>query len=365
VTVITGFLGSGKTTLLSKVLPKPGMQNAAVIINEFGEIGLDQFLVTKPKEDMVLLDSGCLCCTIRGDLVNTLGSLMKERANGEIPAFDRVLIETTGLADPVPVLMTVTGDSDFTDFYRLDGVITVVDAVNGPSQLDDYKESVKQVAVADRLLISKVDLVDQPGPTRLEGRLHRLNPGAQIYRVLNGEIAPDLLFGIAPQDTKSGDTSVEPWLRFDDHRELDRGEGSDPQIDMGVVESGHSHHDQEIQCFAFEHEGPVSPTGLRLWIDMLGAFRGPNLLRIKGLVNVGGMPVVVQAVQHLFHPPAPLDSWPSEDHRSRLVFITRNLERHEIERTFKAFEYSPAMPEGEQEFDTKNYAQFLEIVRHF
>jgi G3E family GTPase len=367
VTVITGFLGSGKTTLLSKVLPKPEMKNSIVIINEFGEIALDHFLVTKPKEEVILLNGGCLCCTVRGDLVNTLTSLLTQRTNGEIPQFDRVLVETTGLADPIPLLLTVTNDPELSSHYTLDGVITVVDAINAPDQFDQYSESVKQVAVADRVFLSKVDLAMAPDVEKLHQRLHRINPGAQVIEILHGEVEPDLLFGVHPYDDIGNREHIDNWLRFNDHQksgEHVHGRAGEVHVEDGTAPP-HSHHDDAIQTFGLYHDRTISPTGLRLWIDMMGVFNGPNLLRMKGLLNVNGDPVVVQAVQHLFHPPTPLSAWPTDDHRSQFVFITRGISQVDIERTFKAFEFTMGPQQGAQDFDPQRYDQFIKAMHQF
>ena len=196
VTLLTGFLGSGKTTVLNYLLQQAGMSNSAVIVNEFGEIGLDHELVVGGKEDMVLLNNGCLCCTVRGDLVNTLRDLMMVRMRGDVPPFDRVLIETTGLADPAPILHTLMGDDLTIRYFRLDGVVTSVDAVNGMSTLDTQFESIKQVAVADRLLITKTDLMESISLKSLDDRLNQINPAARRLSVVNGAVEPKELFGI-------------------------------------------------------------------------------------------------------------------------------------------------------------------------
>lgn len=325
VSVITGFLGSGKTTLLSKLLSDSRMNKAAVIINEFGEVGLDHLLVTAPREDVLLLSSGCLCCSLRGDLVNTLTGLWNERARGELPGFDRVLVETTGLADPAPVLLTLTADERLSEVFYVERVIATIDAVHGLGQFDMHPESVKQACVADVLLVTKTDLVEPEKIQLLRARLNRLNPIAVIHEVVQGEINPDLLFDLIIPNA--------PRLRdFSDL--VDKVEKSNEHHSGHHHHGGHSH--DGIQSFSVIHDGPVTFSGLELWMGMLGEVRGPDLLRVKGIVNVGGRPIVIQAVQHMFHPLSELPAWPENDPRSRIVFITRNIPREQIERTLGA-----------------------------
>mgnify|MGYP001822917576 CR=1 FL=1 len=213
VSLLTGFLGSGKTTVLNYLLQQPGMGNTAVIVNEFGEIGLDHELVVGGKEDMVLLNNGCLCCTVRGDLVNTLRDLMMVRMRGDVPPFERVLVETTGLADPAPILHTLMGDDLTTRYYRLDGVIATIDAVNGETTLDGQFESVKQAAVADRLLITKTDLADDATVAALEDRLAEINPAAPRLRVIDGAVDPESLFNAGLYDPAAKIPDVDRWLK--------------------------------------------------------------------------------------------------------------------------------------------------------
>ena len=326
VSVITGFLGSGKTTLLSRLLADSRLSKAAVIINEFGEVGLDHLLVTAPREDVTLLSSGCLCCSIRGDLINTLTQLFNERARGEIPDFDRVLVETTGLADPAPVLLTVSADDRLSEVFHIERVITTVDAVHGIGQLDSQPESVKQACVADILLLTKTDIAALDDVAALRARLKRLNPIAHTQDVVRGAIDPDLLFNIAAPGT--------PRLR--DFSDL-----------VGQIDKHAGHHHNhadhhgagthgDIRSFSVIRDGKATFAGLEVWMGMLGEVRGPDLLRIKGIVNVGGRPIVIQAVQHMFHPLRELPDWPDDDRRSRLVFIVRNISRAQIERTLDA-----------------------------
>jgi G3E family GTPase len=341
VSVITGFLGSGKTTLLKHLLPQPAMADTAVIINEFGEIGLDHLLVEAAKDDTVLLSSGCLCCTIRGDLVDTMRRLFFRRRAGEIPAFKRVVIETTGLADPAPVLHTLMRDPLVSECYRLDGVIATVDAVNGMDQLDRQMESVKQAAVADRLLLTKSDLAERAQVEQVKQRLHALNPAAPIFAVRNGEIeAAELLnAGLYNPETKSLD--VRRWLKteaYEDAHHHDHGHHHGHE-DRDQDPHDVNRHDARIAAFAIDWERPLDWALFIDWIEMLIAGHGENLLRIKGILNVAGetAPVAVHGVQHLFHPPVMLEGWPDQDRHSRLVFITRDIPRETLLASFRSF----------------------------
>lgn len=363
VSLITGFLGSGKTTLLSRLLADPRMNKAAVIINEFGEVGLDHVLVTAPREDVVLLSSGCLCCSLRGDLVNTLTSLFNERARGEIPEFDRVLVETTGLADPAPVLLTVSADEKLSEVFHIERVITTVDAAHGMSQLDSQPESVKQACVADVILVTKTDLADPDTLQALRARLHQLNPIALTYDVVQGEIDPDILFNFAaPGIARTRDFSdlagmaEEPHAHSHDHDH----------------DHGHHHHDHDhdhevhagVRTFSVMRDEPVTTSGLEVWMGLLRDVKGPNLLRIKGIINIDGRPIVIQAVQHMFHPPTELPEWPDEDRRSRIVFIVRDVSRAEIERTLDALSVTIA-PRAGTAIDPDAFRQFVAAASKF
>ena len=357
VSIITGFLGSGKTTLLNRLLQDPRMAGSAVIINEFGEIGLDHLLVTAPAENMILLRSGCLCCTVRGDLVQTLADLWVRRERGEIPAFDRVLVETTGLADPVPILRTLATDEDIAPLFRPDTVLTLVDGVNGYAQLDAHAESVKQAAVSDVLLVTKTDIADAADVAALDARLARLNPGAQLRRAVRGEIDAATLFGNTIWNSAAHGPDVERWL------------SEEAYAGAGQHDHDHAHdvnrHDDHIRAFSLRHDAPITMTGLAAWLDMLAGLRGANLLRVKGLINVEGEPVVVHAVQSVLHEPLMLERWPSDDHGTRIVFITRDLRREEIEKTLALFGLNPARRPAGSALDPEAYARFVELAGAF
>ncbi len=341
--VLTGFLGSGKTTLLKQLLQHPAMDETAVIVNEFGEIGLDHLLVESSQEDIVLMNSGCLCCTVRGDLVETIRKLYKKRLMKEVPAFKRLVIETTGLADPAPILQTLMTDPFLSERFRLDGVITTVDALNGNSTLDNHPESVKQVAVADRLLVTKTDMAAERKDSDLLQRIKALNPTAAIQQVSFGKINPADLFnaGLYNPETKSLD--VQKWLKAEAFEETSHGHHHDHDDDHHGHGHAHHHdvnrHDDKVHAFCLTHDKPIDWDQMNSWIDMLITLYGNNILRIKGILNVEGdkNPIVIHGVQHVFHPPVMLESWPDEDRRSKLVFIVRDLKRDMFDETFRAF----------------------------
>jgi G3E family GTPase len=333
VTVLTGFLGSGKTTVLNRVLKHPGMNATAVIVNEFGEIGIDHLLVEQATEDVVLLNSGCLCCTVRGDIADTLTNLFVGRAKGKFD-FRRVVIETTGLADPAPVLHALISDPIVAERFMLDGVVTTVDAVNGGGTLDNHPEAVKQAAVADRLLVTKTDLAAGEAVAALKTRLAALNPAVAPMSVTQGEVDPAALFDLGLFDPATKGVDVQRWLN--DEALIPQEHGHDHRRHHDV-----NRHDDRIRAFCLVRERPMSWAALSGWLDALATMRGDDLLRVKAIVALADrpdQPVVLHGVQHLFHPPVLLPAWPSEDRRTRIVFITRDLPRETIERSLAAFE---------------------------
>lgn len=320
VSVVTGFLGSGKTTLINRLLKRPDMNRVAVIVNEFGEQAVDNDLVEVSSEQMMLLNNGCLCCVLRGDLQETLRDLYVKRRNGDIIDFTRVIIETTGLADPAPVMQTLMTDEMLQENYRLDCVVTLADAVNGLEQLETMEEPVKQAALADRIVITKSDLAGEAATAKLEARLRELNPQAPIRRALNGEIDLAFLIDVGLRNMKGKLEDIERWMGEPD-------------------EHGHRHsHDSKVQSFTLRYTEPMSWALFSQTMEVLSALRGSDMLRVKGLVNVADHkgPMVVQGVQHLFHPPIELEAWPSTDHSTRIVFITRGIPRETVANLFAA-----------------------------
>ena len=368
VTLLTGFLGSGKTTVLNRLLRQPKLEETAVIVNEFGEVGLDHLLIGRTSSGAVLLNNGCVCCTVRGQLDETLLDLLVQRARGEIPKFRRVIIETTGLADPAPILHLLISDPVVTVRYRMGGVVTTVDAVNGWDTLDRNMEALRQAAVADRLLITKTDLAGAQSSARLRSRLAALNPGARMQDVIAGVVDPARLFDTALYQPESKTLDVQGWLRAEayegageeTHQATEGHEHCGPHgtqsthgthgtHDTHDSHETHAHqhhhdksrHDHGISSFCFIREAPVRWQAFSSWLEMLAAHRGRDLLRVKGIVNIAdrpGRPVVIHGVQQIFHPPLPLDEWPDADHRTRIVFIARNLEQAALQKTLQMFE---------------------------
>jgi len=336
VTLLTGFLGSGKTTVLNQLLARPELADTAVIINEFGEIGIDHLLVEAVDENLRVLNSGCLCCTVRSDLIDTLCRLWVRRDRHEIPPFRRVLIETTGLADPAPVLHTLMVDRELVDYYRLDAVVTTVDALNGEATLRNHPESIKQVAVADRLLLTKSDLVEPHVVANLSMRVKKINPTASVQRISHGNIGAVDMFGFEAFDPLRKSDDVRSWLEQEKQRDLALQHGS----------SVHHHHDEpsrhegRIRTHCVILDEPLEEAAFTHWLDVMAAMRGDNLLRVKGFVQLAehpDEPLVVHGVQHVFHPNRRLAAWPSSDRRTRLVFITNDLPLDQIVRTFEKF----------------------------
>jgi len=343
VTILTGFLGSGKTTVLNRLLMDPRLADTAVIINEFGEIGLDHLLVTRSTESLILLNNGCLCCTVRGDLVQTLTDLDARVLNGEVPPFRRVVIETTGLADPAPILHTIMVDPLVAPRWRLEGVITTVDAVNGARTLAAHDEALKQAAVADRILLTKSDIAPSDDVAAIRRRLYSLTPATPIIDVIDGIVDPAAILNVGLYDVSGKIADVSRWLHEEPrHLRTDRhhhhghaGHG---------ISGGHAHdvnrHDDRIRAHCIVIDTPVSWKLFSYWLELLAALRGEQMLRVKGIVAVEDhpeQPFVIHGVQHVFHPPIKLDRWPSNDRRTRLVFITRDMEMQELERTLRKF----------------------------
>jgi G3E family GTPase len=327
VSLLTGFLGSGKTTLLNRLLRDPAMAETLVLINEFGEIGLDHHLVQSVDAEMIVMASGCLCCTVQSDLSDTLRRMAIDRVRGKVPNFRRVVIETTGLADPAPILHTLMQDPMIAAHYRLDGVITTVDAVHGAGQIERQPEAAKQAAVADRLVMTKRDLVADDNTEELARRLAALNPAAPI---LAADTPVARLFDAGLYDPNTKSLEVRRWLQAEsydhdhhhghDHHGHDHDHGAQSAADV-------NRHDARIRATCITIDEPLPWEAFVSWIESIADQRGEDLLRLKALINVAGRdkPIVVHGVQHLFHPPVELESWPDQDRRSRIVVIARDL----------------------------------------
>ena len=328
ISVITGFLGSGKTTLLNRLLQDPQLHHTAVVINEFGAVGIDHLLVRSAKEDVIVMDNGCLCCTIKGDLVLTLQELFVKRTKMEVPEFDRVIIETTGLADPGPLIHTLMDSPILTTYFRLDNVITTVDGVYGLTELNEHYETVKQIAVAEYLIVTKTDLVKQVEIEQLKQRLQVINPAATLLTPETLNIAQ--LFSHALYHAQNKSLNIQKWLRAEAYVTF-----QPPHQSASLLEENTPlRHDQYIQSFCIEREQPLHWKTINQWFQQLTALRGKDLLRIKGILYTveTDLPVIVQGVQHMFQPPTTLPAWPENlPRRSQIVFITRNIKKTVIE----------------------------------
>ncbi|MFI5001692.1 MAG: CobW family GTP-binding protein [Reyranellales bacterium] len=328
VNLITGFLGSGKTTLLQRLLADPALADTAVLINEFGEVGLDHHLLERIDDTMVLLQSGCLCCTIRGELSAALKDLHSKRERGIVPAFRRLVVESTGLADPFPILSTVQADPVLRHHFRLGNVITTVDAVNGGGQLARHAECVKQIAVADRLVLTKTDLADGPTVVALTAQILRLNPSAPLWRAAEDTIDAQALLSHDLFALSGKSEAARRW--FADEMALPAADGHGHDLNR---------HGDGIHAFSLSFDGDLDWTMFGIWLTMLLNRHGEAVLRVKGILNVAGSatPVAVHGVQHLVHPPVHMAAWPDGDRRSRLVFIVDGLDRTAIEHSLTAF----------------------------
>ena len=342
-TVLTGFLGAGKTTLLNALLKHPAMADTAVLINEFGEIGLDHLLVDRLDGDTVLLNAGCLCCTVRGDLARALEGLWDRVLAGQ--PVRRVVVETTGLADPAPILHTLMSDPRLARRFVLDGVVTLVDAATGAATLDTQPEALRQAAVADRLVLSKTDLVPAAQVAALADRLRALNPVAPILDAVAGAVDPALLLAAGPYDPSVKAPDVAAWIGaaapHDHHHAHDHGHHHHHGHDHGH-HHGHdpNRHDPRIQALCLEFDRRLPWDGLSTFLEMLAMTRGAAVLRMKGILDLEGeeRPVAIHGVQHLFHPPTRLAAWPAGlERRSRLVFVLRDLEPEVVRQGLAAF----------------------------
>ncbi|MDX8455422.1 GTP-binding protein [Mesorhizobium sp. VK9D] len=343
VSVLTGFLGAGKTTLLNRLLKDPGLADTAVIINEFGEVAIDHLLVEQASDGIIQLSDGCLCCTVRGDLVDTLADLVDRLQTGHIAKLARVVVETTGLADPAPVLQSIMAHPALVQAFRLDGVITLVDAVNGEATLDSHVEAVKQAAVADRIVLTKTDLAGTAEIEILRARLKQINPGAVVLDVNEAGTGAAALIncGLYNPETKSAD--VRRWLGDEaahDHHHHDGDEDHHHHHDHG------HRHDTRVRSHSLVHDGPVPFSVIEMFLDLVRSTHGEKLLRMKGVIELmedPSRPLVIHGVQKILHPPARLPAWPDGQRGTRLVLITLDMPNDYIERLFAAFTNKPSV----------------------
>jgi G3E family GTPase len=329
--LITGFLGSGKTTLLNQLLRQPAMQKTMIIVNEFGEVGIDHLLIKASIEDIIMLEGGCLCCSVRTDLVNTLETLYSKRERQEIPTFEQILIETTGLADPAPILRTLIKDTFIANHYRLEVVVTTVDAVYGAQQLADHDESAKQAALAHHLVLTKIDLVNQETLEYLKQRLRVCNPTATLHEInlQQQQVDAATLFTQNHYDWQTKQLNVTQWLQAEVYLNIQ------PNRQISTFSP---RHDAYIKTFCIEYHQPLPWLTLERWIQQLTQLRGKDLLRVKGIAYTveTELPVIIQGVQHIFQPPVTLEAWPTSARRSQIVFITRNLEHSVVAKLLDA-----------------------------
>lgn len=346
VTILTGFLGAGKSTLLNRILKDPDMRDAAVIINEFGDVGIDHLLVESSGDSIIELSDGCLCCTVRGELVDTLAMLMDSMQTGRIRPLKRVVIETTGLADPAPVMQAIMGNPVIATNFDLDGMVTVVDAVNGLQTLDNHEEARKQVAVADRLIISKSEMDGAVPAAALEARLRSLNPRAPILDAGRQEAGKVSILVNGLYDPNSKIADVGRWLR--DEMALDAHHHEHDEHGHHEDHHGHHHHvhdvnrhDGSIRSFSIVESQPIDPMALEMFIDLLRSAHGEQLLRMKAIVALSDKPdrpVVLHGVQNIFHAPVRLPAWPDPaDRRTRMVVISKDLPESFVKDLFDAF----------------------------
>ena len=351
VTVLTGFLGAGKTTLLNRLLKDPALADTAVIINEYGDVAIDHLLVEQASDGIIQLSDGCLCCTVRGELVDTLADLVDRLQTGRIERLARVVIETTGLADPAPVMQSIMGHPVLVQAFRLDGVVTLVDAVNGAANLDAHVEALKQAAVADRLVLTKTDIADEKTVDALKARLHDINPGARVLEVQDASAADLLDCGLYNPATKSAD--VRRWLGeaeahadHDHHDHDDHHHDHDGHDGHGEHEHDHHHHDARVKTHSLVHDGPVAYAAIEMFLDLLRSAHGDRLLRMKGVIELRedpSRPLVIHGVQRLLHPPARLPAWPDDRRGTRLVLITLDMPGDYVARLFSALTDRPAV----------------------
>jgi G3E family GTPase len=355
VSVLTGFLGSGKTTLLNLLLKDPQLADTAVIVNEFGEVSIDHALVESATDGIIELGGGCLCCTVRGELVDTLSDLVERLRDGRIPAMKRIVIETTGLADPAPVLHALMAHPMLVRTLRLDGVVTTVDAVHGLRTLDAHPEAVKQVAVADRLVLTKTDIADPETIAALRDALRAFNPNAEIREAARGDDLVALLAcGLYDPETKSVD--VKRWLgqaASEDAHDHDHHHHDE----HGHHHHHHHHHDNSIRSFSLTHPGPIPSAAVEMFVDLLQASYGERLLRMKGIIELAedpAHPLVLHGVQTILHPPQRLPKWPEGPRGTRMVLITRDVPEDYVRRLFATLTSRPAIDTPDRAAMTEN-----------
>ncbi|KQM32825.1 ATP-binding protein [Rhizobium sp. Leaf68] len=367
VSILTGFLGAGKSTLLNRLLKDPDMADAAIIINEFGDVSIDHLLVERSGDGIIELAEGCLCCTVRGELVDTLAELMDGIQTGRLKPVKRVVIETTGLADPAPVMQSIMGNPVIAQNFMLNGVITVVDAVNGASTLDHHEEALKQVAVADRLVLTKRKLASADAVAALASRLGHLNPRAAVEDGDQETWSAAVLLDNGLYDFASKSADVSRWLGEEAAHDKDHHHGDHHHHDHDHHDHHHDHHhhhhdvnrhNASIRSFSIMHDRPIDPMAIEMFVDLLRSAHGEKLLRMKAIVALSDnldRPLVLHGVQSIFHPPQRLQAWPDpQDRRTRMVLITKDLSEDFVKDLFAAFTGTATIDRPDRQAMTDN-----------
>lgn len=349
VLLVTGFLGSGKTTLVNSLLKTQVFARAAVVVNEYGEVSIDHALVQTPRWRMRVIDSGCLCGHVHEEVASSLLDLNEKRRKRPELDYDLALVEMSGLADPVPAIQILATDPHITALYELRTVIAVADGVHGIGHLDGNRESIKQAAVADTLVISKTDVADSAMLDALAVRLSSINPGARQFRIAHGSIDPAHVLGQSGFDMAERSEAARGWFNDTSYAATVAPASADP----------------DISTFALSYDGEITLPGFVLWMNLLAGFRGAGLLRVKGIVNVEGRPYAVQAVQTVVGEPVALPDWPDGDRRSRLVFITRGINAADIKRTFATFTFEGGRAPRNRIIDPTTYERFRDAIQLF
>jgi G3E family GTPase len=346
--LITGFLGSGKTTLVNRLLRDAELSQAAVVVGEYGEVGVDHVLIDAPPTRVRLIDSGCICGHVHDEIAARLLDLDANRNAGPEHQFDCVLIETSGLADPVPIVQLLLTDEAVARRFALRSVITVVDGVLGEEALRTHPESVKQLAVADTVVISKTDVADSPTLESVRARVSALNPGARVFAAAHGRVGADALLKARAWAMGARTDEAKAWLEELQH-----------------AARLPTRNDPSIRTLALVHDGEVTRPGLVLWLNLLAGFRGAGLLRVKGIVNVEGRPVAIHAVQRVISEPVELDDWPDDDRSSRIVVIARGMQDDDIRATFDAFRIEAGRDRRNTTIRPERYREFQRVIQAF
>ena len=349
VLLVTGFLGSGKTTLVNRLLKTQAFARAAVVVNEYGKVSIDHVLVSAPRYRMRVIDSGCLCGHVHEEVASSLLDLHNKRQRNPDLDFDFVLIEMSGLADPVPVIQILLTDKFVTELFELRTVIAVADGIHGAGHLAQHSESIKQAAVADTIVISKSDVADAGQIDDLSARLAAINPGARQLRVAHGDVQPEQILDHSGFDLSDRSDAARGWLNDQSYAATTAPASANP----------------DISTFALTYDDEITLPGFVLWMNLLAGCRGAGLIRVKGIVNVEGKPYAVQAVQTVISEPAPLEAWPDDDRRSRLVFITRGMNADDIKRTFSAFSFDAGRAARNMTINPETYARFRDTIAMF